>query len=305
MYTIGKRAFPLSAMLLAAIVSTPIAADLIATADAALPQWTTKTAYQPRPTPATVVPAQAARVASGDLVLGATPDEGDAAGAEELAAYLSTALGRRVVYAPANNWLTYSKDMTQGRYDLVLDGAHLTGWRADRLKHTPLVRAEDAAVFVLVVHANDSATRDLAGLRGRPVCAQAEPNLGTLAVMAQFTNPVRQPHIASTTDANESYRGLVAGKCAAAILPAHVAQARKDLGAVLYRTRAFPGTALSAGPRVNAMLQTKIVAALASTDGAHATQRLRQSLGVSAWMPARGEEYAGLGALLKDSLYYR
>lgn len=304
MFAVRHPALSLSAAFVAALVTTPVVADLIATADAALPQWTTKTAYQPQPTPAIAIPAQAARVASGDLVLGATPDEGDAAGAAELAAYLSAALGRRVIYAPANNWLTYSKDMTQGRYDLVLDGAHLTGWRAERLQHTPLVRAADAAVFVLAVHANDK-TRDLAGLRGRPVCAQAEPNLGTLAVMTQFPNPARQPHIVSTADADESYRGLMAGKCAAAILPAHVAQMHKDLGAVLYRTRSFPGTALSAGPRVNPMLQTKITAALASADGAQATQRLRQSLGVSAWTPARGEEYAGLGGLLKDSLYYR
>lgn len=304
MFTVGKFFLYLSATFVAALFTTPVAADVIRAADAALPQWTTKATYKPPLAPAIPVPAQATP-ASGDLVLGATPDEGDATGAAELATYLSRTLGRRVIFSPANNWLAYSKDMTNGRYDLVVDGAHLTGWRAERLQYAPLVRAADAAVFVLALHANDSATRDLTGLRGRPVCAQAEPNLGTLAVMAQFTNPARQPHIVPTADANESYRGLATGKCIGAILPARVAQAHKEIGTVLYRTRSFPGTALSAGPRVNAMLQTKIVAALTSAEGAQATQRLRQSLGVSAWTHARGEDYAGLGALLKDSLYYR
>lgn len=299
MYAVGKSVLAL-ALIVAVLPTAPAAAD------AALPQWTTKATYQPRTAPALAVAVPTpATAASGELILGATPDEGDAVGAAELAAYLSRALGRRVSFAPANNWLTYSKDMTNGRYDLVLDSAHLTGWRAERLQHAPLVRAADAAVYVLAVHANDKGTHDLAGLRGRTVCAQVEPNLGTLAVMTQFTNPARQPHVVSTADADESYRGLTTGKCAAAILPARVAAAHKEVGAVLYRTRSFPGIALTAGPRVNTMLQTKIVTALTSTEGAHATQRLRQSLGISAWMPARGEEYAGLGVLLKDSLYYR
>lgn len=308
MYVLAKSAWSFAMVLIPALIAMPVAADPMKVADAALPQWTTKTAYQPQTSniaPSTSRPTPLTPGASGELLLGATPDDGDAVGAAELAAYLSRALGRQVTFARANNWLTYSKDMTGGRYDLVLDSAHLTGWRAERLQHAPLVRAADAAVFVLAVHANDTDTRDLAGLRGRTLCAQAEPNLGTLAVMAQFNNPARQPHIVSTADADESYRGLASGKCAGAILPARVAAAHKEVGAVLYRTRSFPGIALSAGPRINAMLQTKIVAALTSADGARATERLRQSLGISAWVPARSDDYAGLGLLLKDSLYYR
>lgn len=305
MYAVAKSLLFLPVTFVTALIlSTPVAADFIATADAALPQWNTKTTYQPgSPLPSPVTAP--AVVASGDLVLGATPDEGEAVGAGDLAAYLTRALGRRVVFAATSNWLTYSKDMTQGRYDLVLDSAHLTAWRAERMQHSPLVKSADAAAFVLVTHAKDVATRDLAALRGRAICAPPAPNLGTLAVMAQFDNPVRQPHIVPSADWEAAHQGLITGKCVAAILPAPKLAAYKHVGAVLYRTRNFPGAALSAGPRVNGVLQAKIVAALTSPEGAQATKHLREFLGASAWLPARSEDYAGLSVLLKDSLYYR
>lgn len=308
MYAVARSFLSASVTLITALfLSTPVAADFIATADAALPQWTTKATYQPKPAiPApTANPAHEVAAASSDLTLGATPDEGDVAGAGELAAYLSRALGRRVVYAPTNNWLTYSKDMTQGRYDLVLDSAHLTAWRTERLQHAPLVKSADSSAFVLVAHANDTVTRDLAALRGRAICAPPAPNLGALAIMAQFPNPARQPHIVPVADWDAAHQGLVTGKCTAAILPARTVQSYRDVGAVLYRTRNFPGVALSAGPRVNGVLQAKIVAALTSDEGAQATKRVREFIGASAWMPTHNEDYVGLSAMLKDSLYYR
>ena len=50
--------------------------------------------------------------------------------AEEAAIYepivqlLSKVIGRKVDYKYSDNWLSYSKEMTEGGYDIVFDGSH-------------------------------------------------------------------------------------------------------------------------------------------------------------------------------------
>lgn len=272
---------------------------------------TTKVAFIPpdRPLESTIDKAPAATMTSdGDFVFSAPPR---GSYAEEVAAYqpivdyLSRVTGKRFVYKYSDNWLTYSKDMTSGGYDLVFDGPAFNGWRIDRMNHTPIVKLPEDFVFVVITRKDNAQVTELRHLAGRKVCAHAPPNLGTLTMLSQFDNPARQPFIVETKGWDNAYKALVEGKCAGTVVPIKNME-KNDRGTmrVIYRHRALPNQAFSAGPRITPEMRTKIQQALLSEEGKVATANLRSVYAGKDFVAARTEEYAGLGQMLKDSLYY-
>ncbi len=226
-----------------------------------------------------------------------------------IANYLSKVTGKHFVFQYSDNWLSYSKNMTDGAYDLVFDGPAFNGWRVDRLGHTPLVKLPEPFVFVVVAKANDTQITDMATLAGHSVCAHAPPNLGTLTLLNQFTNPSRQPYLIVVKGWDKSYRGLISGKCEATVLP--LTNLKKydngstKLTKIIYQARALPNQAISAGPRIPPAMQKQIQRALLSDEGRAVTAKLVAAYASKDFVPATREEYAGLGSLLKDSLYYQ
>lgn len=274
----------------------------------------TKVAYSPAERAATASKPvdSAARLApsSGEFVFSAPPGGSYAdeiAVYQPVADYLSRVTGQRFRYRYSDNWLTYSRDMTSGVYDLVFDGPAFNGWLMSRLQHTPLVKLPEESVFVIVTRRDNRQITELKHLGGRTVCAHAPPNLGTLTLLSQFDNPSRQPSILETKGWDSAYEALAAGKCAGTVLPLQsLAKNDKDknLMRVLYKHRALPNLALSAGPRLNDAMREKIKQALLSDEGRAVTAKLRALHAGKEFVAANADEYAGLGHLLKDSLYY-
>jgi ABC-type phosphate/phosphonate transport system substrate-binding protein len=235
--------------------------------------------------------------------------------AEEVAIYqpivelLTKVIGRKVTYQYSDNWLSYSKDMTDGSYDIVFDGPAFNGWRIDKLGHTPLAKLPQDFIFVIITKADNDRIRQVKDLAGRKICAHAPPNLGTLTLLSQFDNPARQPLIIETKGWDNAYKGMLAGKCAATVVPINNLT-KNDAGAkkltkTLYQHKAMPNQAISVGPRVAPELHKKIAQALLSEEGKQATAKLRAAYAGKDFVPATREEYAGLGNLLNSSLYYR
>lgn len=234
--------------------------------------------------------------------------------AEEVATYqpivelLSEVIGKKVVYRYSDNWLTYSKDMTLNKYDIVFDGPAFNGWRAERLSHVPLVKLPEDFVFVVTARAGDKSINDVRDLAGRLVCAHAPPNLGTLTLLSRFDNPSRQPRIVETKGWDNSYKAMLDGRCVATVLPIKNLQkldsGPQRLSKTLYTHRAMPNQALSVGPRVSTAQHARIAQALLSERGKMATAKLRAAYAGKDFVPATREEYAGLGDLLRDSIYY-
>ena len=257
---------------------------------------------------AAVHPSNADSVKSGNtLILGAPPR---GALAEEtqnyqpIADFLTRVTGKKVVYEHSDNWLSYTTNMTKGKYDFVFDGPHFNGWRMEKLNHTPLVKLPGDFIFVLVTRADNKSFTELKQLAGRRICAHAPPNLGTLTVQNQFDNPARQPIIVEVKGWENSYKSVVEGKCVATILPLKMNEKLdkdKNLTRVLYKSKALPDQALSAGARIAPELQLKIRDALLSADGKTATNQLRTAYAGKHFVPATREEYAGLGVFLKDT----
>lgn len=284
-------------------------------AQESIPQWNTKAAFQPREDALKAQPSpesSVAQIPARDVFTFSAPPRG--AKADELAVYqpivdyISATTGKKFVYKHSSDWLTYSKDMAEGKFDLVFDGPHFNGWRQERLQHTPLVKLPEDFVFVVVARDGDANIKDVKNLAGRGVCAHAPPNLGTLTLLSRFDNPARQPFIVETQGWEGAYKALLAGKCSATVLPMKNLkkfEGDKKKVQVLYQHRALPNQAISAGPRITPDLQRKIAEALMTQAGRDATRKLLDVYAAKEFVFANRTEYAGLGTLLKDTLYYQ
>lgn len=252
------------------------------------------------------------KAATGDLVFSAPPRgsyEDEAATYLPITEFLSKVTGRNIVFKYSDNWLSYSKEMTAGRYDIVFDGPAFNGWRMQRLDHTPLMRLPEDFIFVVISRADNAQIKQLSDLAGRRVCAHAPPNLGTLTMLSQFENPARQPVIFETQGWDNSYKAMVDGKCVATVVPIKNLT-KNDNGTtkvakILYQHKALPNQALSVGPRIPTDMHAKIIQALLSDEGRRATANLRAVYAGKDLVPAARNDYVGLGSLLQSSLYYQ
>jgi ABC-type phosphate/phosphonate transport system substrate-binding protein len=269
--------------------------------------------FQPQPSfQAVPSPEKTVKNINSELVFSAPPR---GSYQEEVAIYqpvvdlLTKVIGRKVTYQYSDNWLSYSKDMTEGNYDIVFDGPAFNGWRIEKLSHTPIVRLPEDFVFVVITKADNDRVKQVKDLAGRKICAHAPPNLGTLTLLSQFDNPARQPLIIETKGWDNAYKAMLDGKCAATVVPIKNLT-KNDAGATkltktLYQHKAMPNQAISVGPRIAPELHKKIAQALLSEEGKQATAKLRAAYAGKDFVPTSRDEYAGLGDLLKTSIYYQ
>lgn len=226
---------------------------------------------------------------------------------QPIAAYLTRVTGHPIVFRPATNWLTYSQDVAQGKYDLVFDGAHFTSWRDHYLGDVPLVRLPGPSGYAVVTRKNERITK-LSQLTGRSVCANSPPSLATLLLLGKFSDVSRQPFLMVVRGWRQGLHGLLTNQCDAAIVPMARLQSLPEAQAagvrVMYRTKTYPSRALSAGPQIPADVQARIRAALLSPAGQKVTEPLRRADGAQVFVPASRHEYAGLSHLLANTLYF-
>lgn len=256
------------------------------------------------------LPSRSAALPAGpdEYVFGAAPGGSFAdqtAVYQPIAEFLTRVTGKRFVYRYSDNWLSYSRDVTSGAFDLVFDSAALTSWQIDRMDHTPLLRLTGDTVYTVISRSADPKIRKLRQLAGHRVCAPPPPDTAALTLLTQFDNPARQPVITETRGWNETFRNVIAGKCDGGIIARkHLQKIDRSLVTVLYEHGALPNQALSAGPRISPRLQDVIRQALLTPQGRLATAKLRTANDGAELIPAHGKDYAGLDKLLKDSLYY-
>jgi len=305
------RFFPnltLTALVLGSLSTAAMAAD---------PSGQQKVRYSPASTafagPALLEKSPAtASSESGTYVFSAPPRESAQAAAEiyvPVAEYLSAVTGKKFVYRQPANWIAYQAEMRKGDYDLVFDGPHFNAWRAANLQHNILVKAPGEHSFVVVVKKDNDKVRELKQLTGRSICGMSPPSLGTLTVLNEFDNPMRQPLIVSTDSWSNIYSSMQAGRCTAAILPARNLAKLDPQGAatrVVFKAKTYPNQAFSAGPRIAPEDQVKIARALAAPEARAATTRLREAYALSGdFQPTVKGEYTGVASILKDTWGYR
>lgn len=218
---------------------------------------------------------------------------------------LNRETGETFVYVHPESWFGYQRGVRAGRFQLVLDDAHLASWRLNALQHVPLVRAREQVTFVAVAMKNGR-VYSKADLVGRAVCAKAPPDLGTLGFLAGFDGLFQVPRIAATADPLDRVQNLLVGRCAGAVLARHRFTGSREIRSVagqlkiITETDAYPGVTLTAGPGVPDALRRAIRSILLSRAGGEATRALRAHIANgSNFIEADPGDYDGLNAMLE------
>lgn len=222
-----------------------------------------------------------------------------------LMSYLSQVTGKKFIIEPAANFIEYSVRMRLDKYDMIFDGPHLTGWRVANMGHTPIVRFPGTIKIVVAAKKESglSSMKDLEGGYAR-VCAFASPNMLTMAFLSHFPNPVRQPHLIRT----QGFKGLV--KCInsnhgeAVVLRDKLwgklsDEDKESLKLIAQPERGYPERTFSVSSRVDEALRKQIAEALLSEQGTKVSQALLARFKKKNFIPAKGEDYAGLDQLLR------
>ncbi len=243
-----------------------------------------------------------------DLVLSAPPRgklEEEKKTFDPVAAYLSKATGRKIVYKHIDNWLSYQSEMQKGKIDIVFDGPHFASWRMYALKHEPVAKLPGKLGFVAVVKTDNKEINDVNDLAGHRVCAFAPPNLATLTFLAEFDNPARQPRIVNVESFGQAYKMMLAGKCQAAVLRDSMykkAEGDTKKSRIIFQSPGIANQTFTIGPRMTLEERTKAAQALTSPEAQVAMKEFlgRYSQGKSL-QPATQEDYRRHARLLKDS----
>lgn len=219
---------------------------------------------------------------------------------------LSRETGETFVYVHSDSWFAYQNDIRAGRFELLLDDAHIASWRIAVLDHVPLVRAREQATFVIIA-IKDGRIYSKEDLVGRPVCAPAPPALGTVGFLALFDGLFQVPRILETPDPLDRVQNVLIGDCDAAMLARHQYTGSDEIRSVagqlkiVTQTDSYPGLTLTAGPGVPDELRGEIQTILLSRAGGNATRALRDRLANgSSFIEADPGEYAELHGLLRD-----
>jgi len=220
-----------------------------------------------------------------------------------IADYLSKATGKKVVLATPDTFLKYTNDMRANKYDLVFDGPHFSGWRIDKEGQTALVRVPGAIRFVVVVR-DDAGVRKVGDLAGKKVCSFASPNLLTMGFLDLFPNPARLPIMVKAESPPAALKCVRSDEAPAAVMrdifwnkrkPAQ----KKGLTEIYASKVPWPGRTFTISKEVGQDTRDKIKAALLSDQGALAAKNVLASFRAKHFIPAKDEDYKGLGKLLK------
>ncbi|MGD8498488.1 MAG: PhnD/SsuA/transferrin family substrate-binding protein [Chromatiales bacterium] len=254
-------------------------------------------------------------VAQAQLILSAPPRETPEAGERiygPLARQLSELLGQPVVYEHPKAWQTYSFQMRRGRYDIVFDGPHFGAWRMAHIDHVPLVKLPGSLVFVVITKADNDAVKTLDDLRARKTCGLASPNLGTMTLLSQYPNPVRQPLVVDLHQGGFKavYQAWKAGRCEAAVLRDQffikkVSDEDKKGIKVIFTSRPVPNQTITVGPRVDPSQRSLLVRQWSSEEGAASASALfaRFNRKSKQFVPAEAGEYENLNMLLEGLIW--
>ena len=223
-----------------------------------------------------------------------------------IAEYLTKETGQKFTYEHPGDWLSYTKNMKNDYYDVILDGPHFISWRVAVLDHTPVVRLSGSLKFLVVVSKDDNA-KTSTDLAGNLICGLAPPNMATLSVQAAYDNPMRQPLILEVTDFKTGFKSMLDGKCRGAILPMGVYKRMNKEGKVdekaniVFRSKPIPQQGFSLSKRVTPELADQVGAALMSKDGHAATAVIRKRFGGSRDLVLTSrDEYKGYTRFLRD-----
>lgn len=215
-----------------------------------------------------------------------------------LTEYLSKQTGHKINLITSINFLSYWETMKKNRkYDLILDAAHLTDYRVNRMGYTVLAKRPDVVSYTLVT-GEDADVLEPEELIGKSIASIGSPSLGMLRVEEMFPNPLRQPVIVEVNNSIDSIKKVLDGKAVGAMVPSPLVGAYPDLITITV-TAQVPHTAISASSNVPLDVQKAIRKALVDADKTEAGRKMLDAIKFPAFEPASASQYSGYSALLE------
>ena len=247
-----------------------------------------------------------ARAEVGELVLGVAPllsETETRAQFQPLCDYLAAVARLPCRVGTRPNFITYWENVRQGKdFNLILDEAHFTDYRAQKMKFTVLAKIPNTVTYSLIIP-RAAKLSDPARLAGRRIATLGIPSMGAAQLNGLFTKPSKQPILVEVDNAAEGFALLRDGKVAAAILPTPLVREEIVRGApfrVLLSTAPLPHMGFSSAPEINPELRQRLRQALLDAHKSDAGRAMLASIGLERFDPANATVYSGQGRLLKE-----
>ena len=244
--------------------------------------------------------------ANDELVLAIQPildEEQTRKAFQPLCDYLGQATKRPCrLFTSPNFYAYWDKVRTSTAFNLVLDAAHFTDYRAQKLGFQVLAKIPDAVSYTLVTR-NTELLLDASELVGKRVATLGIPSIGAARLNGLFPNPSRQPVTVEVGAAEQAIRLLLDGKVHAAILPTPIVAQQMASGAsvaVVLTTDPIPHIGLSAAPSIDAATLTVLRSALLKAHTSDDGKKMLKLIGFERFDPASATMYAGQGRILKE-----
>lgn len=250
--------------------------------------------------------ASGARAEVNELVLGIAPLQGETetrAQFQPLCSYLASATRLPCRISTRPNFLSYWEMMRRGKeYNLILDEAHFTDYRAQKMGYVVLAKIPNTVTYSLIV---PRATKldDPARLAGRRIATLGIPSMGAAQLNGLFTKPSKQPIPVEVDSAADGFALLREGKVTAAILPTPLVREEIVRGApfrALLSTAPLPHMGFSAAPDINPELRQVLRQALLNAHKTDTGRAMLAHIGLERFDPANATVYAGQGRILKE-----
>lgn len=201
------------------------------------------------------------------------------------------------------NFITYWETIRQGKdFNLILDEAHFTDYRAQKMRFTVLAKIPNTVTYSLILP-RAAKLNDPARLAGRRIATLGIPSMGAAQLNGLFTKPSKQPILVEVDDASAGFALLRDGKVAAAILPTPLVRDEIMRGApfrVLLSTAPLPHMGFSSAPDIDPELRQRLRQALLDAHKSDAGRAMLASIGLERFDPANATVYSGQGRLLKE-----
>jgi ABC-type phosphate/phosphonate transport system substrate-binding protein len=221
---------------------------------------------------------------------------------QPLVDYLSETIGKKIVIEPAKNFQEYTKNMRDGKYDLVFDGPHFISWRIEK-QHNVVIAKQPGELHFAIIVKDNSGVNELRDLWAQPVCSPPVPHLGTLSLLDLYANnPIREPEIVPVQSFKDALQCVRDGKAVAALVRDtfwfKVAN-KQGLKLIHITSRKLPARGLTVNNRVNKLEQDMIIQALTSKKGQEFSEKAMSTIGGGQFVKANTSEYQDIDELIK------
>jgi phosphonate transport system substrate-binding protein len=247
-----------------------------------------------------------ARAEVSELVLGIAPLQSETETKiqfQPLCDYLAAVAHLPCRVGTRPNFITYWETIRQGKdFNLVLDEAHFTDYRAQKMKFTVLAKIPNTVTYSLIVP-RAATLNDPGRLAGRRIATLGIPSMGAAQLNGLFTKPSKLPILVEADSAATGFALLRENKVEAAILPTPLVRDEILRGApfrVLLSTAPLPHMGFSAAPAISPDLRQHLRQALLDAHKNDAGRAMLARIGIERFDPANATVYAGQARVLKE-----